>query len=69
MVAQFLVNDRRRADANRLIRFSFQFAATVNFLENSGAAQKMLEFLISPRHLGHHATIFHSFDFVTTVCL
>jgi hypothetical protein len=41
MVAQFFVNDRRRADPNRLIRFSLQFAAAVNFLENRGAAQKI----------------------------
>jgi hypothetical protein len=71
MVAQFFVNDRRRADPNRLIRFSLQFAAAVNFLENRGAAQKIFEFLISPRHLPDrdHATSLHSFDFVTTVRL
>ena len=71
MVAQFFANVRRRANPNRLIRFSLQFAAAVNFLENRGAAQKSFEFLISPRHLsdGHHATSLHSFDFGTTVRL
>jgi hypothetical protein len=56
---------------DRLDRFSFQLAAAVSFLETRRAAQKSLEFSISPRDLPDrdHATSLHSFDWVATIGL